>query len=128
MDKEKLMELQMLNYQMQHLQQQINTMEEQINEVVNVQNNLKEFGKLKPGDEILVPVANGMFAEAELKDNKKIRLNVGSDVVAEKTVKQAIQLLDKHSEDIIKTHNQAEIEFNKMIEKAKKLQENIESD
>jgi len=126
MEKEKMIEMQILDYQLQQIQKHIQTMEQQLEEVQKVQNDLAEFGKLKPGDEILVPVANRMFATAELKDNKTLKLNVGSDVVAEKTIAQTISLLDKHTEEMMRTHNEAIIEFQGLVEKARKLQSEIE--
>ncbi|MFH1505742.1 MAG: prefoldin subunit alpha [archaeon] len=126
MDKEKMMELQVISYQLEQMQQQIQTMEQQMEEVQNVQASLKDFGSLKAGDEILVPVANGMFATAELKDSKTLKINVGSDVVVEKSIDQSVKMLDKHVEEVMRIHNDAIIQFQGLAEKAQKLQSEME--
>ncbi|PIO06712.1 prefoldin subunit alpha [Candidatus Woesearchaeota archaeon CG08_land_8_20_14_0_20_43_7] len=86
-------ELQMIGQQLQQLQKQMQAVDSQLNELTfNIQS-LTEFKNLKVGSEILVPVSNGIFAKAELKDTEKLLTNIGADTVVQKTVDETIDML-----------------------------------
>ncbi len=92
--KEKYMEMQYIDEQMKQTEQQIIKIDEQLNEVIVTKNALTEFGNTKTGTETLMPVSNGIFAKAEIKNNDKLLVNVGSNVVVEKSVEDTKKLMD----------------------------------
>ena len=51
-------------------------------------------------EEILFPLANGIFASGKLVNDTKLRMNVGNDVVVEKSVDEAIELMKKQHDEI----------------------------
>ncbi|GIU69664.1 MAG: hypothetical protein KatS3mg002_0900 [Candidatus Woesearchaeota archaeon] len=101
-----------LAYQIEQLKKVIETIETQINEVVSVIESLEEYNKLKEGDEILFPIANGIFASGYMINNKKIKINVGNNVVVEKTIDETIELMNKQLTEM-KTYKR---ELNKQLE------------
>ena len=64
---------------------------------------LDEMSKKKPGEEMLVPISNGIFAKAKLDDTSKLVINVGSNVAAEKSVDDAKELIKKQKGEMEKT-------------------------
>jgi prefoldin alpha subunit len=110
---QRYMELQLFDAQIKQVQKQIQAIESQLVEIEQVMLSLDEFGRVKPGTEILVPVNNGMFARAELREGAKLLVNVGSNAVAEKTVPEAQELLRGQAGELRKTQG----ELMRLIEK-----------
>ena len=78
------LELQLLDEQMKQIQKQITMLDEQLVELNNTIQALDDFNKTSVGSNILVPLSPGVFANAELKDNKELLVNVGSNIVVKK--------------------------------------------
>ncbi|MFH1331982.1 MAG: prefoldin subunit alpha [archaeon] len=128
---EKYLELQILNQQIKQLQQQIINLENQIIELEVLEDNLNELKKVKEGTEILVSMGAGIFAKAQLKDNKKVIVNVGSSTMVKKEIDEAKTLVT----DQVNQMKQIINEITEELEKAavriqgaqKEIQEMMES-
>ncbi len=97
------LELQFLDEQMKQIQKQITMLDEQLVELNNTIQALDDFNKTSVGTNILVSLSPGVFANAELKDNKELLVNVGSNIVVKKNVDETKELLKKRL-DIIKQY------------------------
>lgn len=92
----------------QQVQQQIEQFNQHL-ELLNQQNveldisteAVKGMEKTKIDNEILVPLANGIFLKGALKDNQKLIVNVGADITVEKTFLEVVELLEKQKKNII---------------------------
>lgn len=89
----KYVEFQILQQQLQQVYQQIQQIDTQLTELNNVIVSLEDFKNLKPGSEMLVPLASGIFAYAELKQTDMVRVNVGSNVSVKKSIGDTINLV-----------------------------------
>lgn len=87
-------------YQIEQMQKVIESIEAQLNEVLAIKESLEDFKKLVGNEELLLPLANGIFASGKLLDNKKLKMNVGNNVVVEKTVDEALELMQKQYDEI----------------------------
>ncbi len=96
--KEKLMEFQMLQQQAEQIAEHIQMLQQKQAELDISINAVKELGSTEAGTEVLAPIANGIFFKADLKDNQKLIVNVGSDTTVEKTVDEVVGLLEKQQE------------------------------
>jgi len=94
------LELQFLDEQMKQIQKQITMLDEQLVELNNTIQALDDFNKTAIGANILVPLSPGVFANAELKDNKELLVNVGSNIVVKKNVDETKELLKKRLDNI----------------------------
>ncbi|MFT4282978.1 MAG: prefoldin subunit alpha [Candidatus Woesearchaeota archaeon] len=81
------------------LQDLINKMNQSLKEIEDIKSSVKELETLKD-EEILAPIANGIFIKAKIIDSKKLKVNVGNGVILEKTINQTIKLLDKQEKEI----------------------------
>ena len=81
---EKYIELQMIEQQMKQIQKQAQLVDSQMNELAVAHQALDDIKKTKPGTKILVPISNGIFAKAEIKDNEDLIVNVGANVIVNK--------------------------------------------
>lgn len=89
------------NHQMEELQQglmqiqqQLQMLQHQISELEQIKESLEEMKKAKQGDEILVPMGAGVFLKSTLKDVGKVLMNVGTGTVVEKTLIDALELVE----------------------------------
>lgn len=89
-----------LEYQIEQLQKIIEKLDEQLLEVMNAKESLEDIKNLSDNEEALFPIQNGIFVKGKILDNKKIFLNVGSNVVAEKDIVYAIDLMKKQYDEI----------------------------
>jgi len=108
---EKYMQFQMLQQQMEEINQELQMLMQQQAELELSINAVKELEKTKVNNEILAPLANGIFIKTELKDNQTLVVNVGSDVTVEKTIPEVLELLEKHQQTV----NQKVIEMDLLM-------------
>ncbi len=104
---EKYRQFQMLQQQMEQISQHAELLNQQNAELDVSINAIKGIGKTKVNEEILVPIASGIFLKAELKNNQELIVNVGADVTIEKKVPEVIKLLEeqKGSMAMIRKHS-----------------------
>ncbi len=119
------LELQLLDEQMKQIQKQITMLDEQLVELNNIILALDDFNKTAIGSNILVPLSPGVFANAELKDNKKLLVNVGSNIVVKKNVNETKDLLKKRLDAIKKYRDLSLAEMQKMNLQAVNLDQEI---
>ncbi len=93
--REKYLQFQMLQQQIEQLSEHAEQLNKQMGELDITRNALKQLSTTKTNTEIIAPLANGIFVKASLQDNNKLIVNVGSNITVEKTVEQVIALLNK---------------------------------
>lgn len=120
--REKLLELQNLDSQIKQVEDQMVQIEEQILEVANLIESLKEISNVKKGEEILVPVANGIFLKAKIEDTENLKVNVGSGVVVDKTLNETIDMLKTQIKNIEQYKDEMFAQLQQMINHASQLQ------
>lgn len=64
---------------------------------------IESLKKLSGNEEILAPVADGIFIEAKLLTKDKVKVNVGSDTVVDKTIPEATKMLEEQKEALQKS-------------------------
>ncbi|RJQ15827.1 prefoldin subunit alpha [Candidatus Woesearchaeota archaeon] len=94
-EKQQFMEMQIAEKQMEQLQQYLENFDTQITNIQEMLVSLEEFEKATAGSKVLMPLHNGIFVEGLLGESKKIKINVGSNVVVEKTIAETKELLSK---------------------------------
>ncbi len=123
--REKLLELQMFDQQIKQLEDQMRRIEEQILEINTLIDSISELKTVKTGQEILVPVANGIFANAKIDDTKILKVNVGGGVVVEKTIDETINMLKDQIKSVEGYREEMFLELQKIVMKASELQADI---
>ena len=119
------LELQLLDEQMKQIQKQITMLDEQLVELNNTIQALDDFNKTSVGTNILVSLSPGVFANAELKDNKELLVNVGGNIVVKKNVDETKDLLKKRLDIIKKYRDLTLAEMQKMNLQAVNLDQEI---
>jgi prefoldin alpha subunit len=119
---DKYQQMQVMDYQAKQLQKIIENIDAQLTEMSNTAEALKEFDKLKNNDEILFPVANGIFAKGKLTDNKTLKINIGSDVIVEKSVIDTINMMEAQAKEIENYKVEVVSQLQKFMDKIDELQ------
>jgi prefoldin alpha subunit len=101
-------ENQMLNYQMSQIQQVLENLNNQINDVAITRDALMSLRNLKGDEEVLFPIANGIFAQGRLSSNTVLKMNVGNNVVVDKTVDEAIEIISNQYVEMEKYREELE--------------------
>lgn len=125
MDEEKVKEL---YYQMEHYQKQIKQVRKQLenlnkkeSEVNHIKESLNDLAESKQ-KEILVPINNGIFFKANIEDKQKLLVNVGSDIVVEKSIPDTIAMMDAQLQEILKYQTQMEAEYSELVTKTNMIE------
>jgi prefoldin alpha subunit len=105
--REKFMEFQTLQKHIEHIGEQAEMLNQQSVEIEISKSALKTISNEKIGNEVLAPIANGIFLKTKLEDNQKLIVNVGSNVTVEKTPDEVIKLLEEQGEKIVQKIDEA---------------------
>jgi len=116
MDKKEEMKKELVEQQVRKIQEYIEHFDEQLNTIRNTISNLKEFSKLEKGDNIISPIANGIFVKSKLEDNETIKINVGNNTIVNKKVSEAVKMLEGQEREIIKYRGEAITKINELVE------------
>ena len=120
------MEVKALDEQIKSMNAHLERIDEQIAELNSNKNVLNKFSDLKVGDELKVPITSGVYINAELKDTKKILVNVGSGMTVEKTLEQVVKILDSQLTELVKYREQIVNQMKSLIDKIEEIQKQFE--
>src|SRR3989344_3258591 len=119
------LELQLLDQQIKQIQKNIELIENQMAELESMSISLEELSSVKPGTEIFVPVAGGVFVKAELKDNKDLVINVGAGTAVKKSITQTKGMIANQINDIASARDELLMQLHQFVSKAQKIQQDL---
>ncbi|MFC1691192.1 prefoldin subunit alpha [Nanoarchaeota archaeon] len=121
----KYQEMQILEAQLQEFQKQVQKLEQQGLEIEMVKDSLGDFKGKKIGDELLVPITNGIFAKAQIKNTKELIVNVGANVAVTKSIENTNKLLDEQREEINNYKQQMMVQLTQLTEAMQKTEQEL---
>lgn len=122
----KYYEFQLINEQIKQLQQQQEALDEQTSELKLTLEALTDLGKTREKETILVPIGQGIFAKAELKDSKNLIVNVGSNIMVGKDTEGAKKMLDERLQAVEIYKEQSSSGIMELARRAKKLEAELQ--
>ena len=122
---EKYLELQMLNSQLRQIQQQIQSAEVQMQEMDRLGSALNESKSIKKGQDMLVPLGQGIFLRANAGDLKNVVMSVGADVVVEKSFDEALEIVKKQQGELGSILLDMRHEFNTGVQQLHEMQHEL---
>jgi len=99
------------------IREQIMVMSSAISEFTATVASIKALKEVKTGTEILVPLGSDSFVPAKLSFSGKVGMGIGADVVAERTVDDAVAALEARVAELGKAIEQARAELEKLDER-----------
>ena len=95
-------EFQVMTNTINQLEKQNSALENQLMELMVTNQSLEDMRTTKSGTDILVPLSSGIYAKAELKDNKNFLVNVGANVTLSKDLDTTKELIEEQIDSIQK--------------------------
>ncbi len=124
--KEKYTEFRMLQQQMEQINEHLEQLNQQNAELEISINAVRELEKMPLRNEVLAPLANGIFLKAELKDNTRLVVNVGSDVTVERTFAEVIALLKQQQQELTEKISEASTVLQELSSYAMRLYKEVQ--
>ncbi len=112
-----------LTKKIERLQNQIEVLNQQLLEFATLGETLKEMGTDKK--EVFVSIGPGIFANAELNEDKRVLVNVGADVLVKKSLEDSEKLISNQIEEIGAVVGNFELELERSSVELEKLKGNI---
>ncbi len=126
--KERFMKFQMIQKHLEKLSEQAQQFNQHNAELDISTKAVQEIGKTKVNNEILAPIADGIFIKAKLLNNTKLVVNVGSNTTVERTVEEVTELLQKQKEEVSMKVIQVEAIMQELNSEAMKIYQEVEKE
>jgi prefoldin alpha subunit len=122
---QKYVEMQMIDQQMKQAEQQMMQLDKQMIDLSTVQEAMDDLKKTKDGTELFVPITNGIFAKAQIKDNDNLLVNVGSMTAVPRTVAEVKAMLDRQAIEIGEIKSRMGEQIEALAEKAVVIEQEL---
>ncbi len=122
---ERLIFFEGLRKEAEGIQERIEEIQTMKNELDRTIEYLEFFDKVESVDALL-NLGGGVFAYADVKENRKVLVDVGAGVIIEKEVKDAIETLKNKKEEMEKTEQKLRDLLNQIASQMMKIQEELE--
>ena len=122
---EQYMQLQLLAQQIQAGQKQVQAIEENLQELRKTKHTIEH---LKQGQEVLFPIAGGVFARGKLEDADHLIVNVGAGVAVKKSFADSKKVVEDQIQELKKFQQQLIAKVQEQAEQAQKLEKDIEKE
>lgn len=123
---EKFQQFQVLQQHIEQISEQVKLMNQHNLELDASLEAVKELDKMSLGNEVLTPLANGIFLRTNLQDNTNLLVNVGADTVVEKKTGEVAELLSKQKEEMMLRIVEAESLLQQLSAQAAQLYQEVE--
>jgi prefoldin alpha subunit len=123
MNKEKMFEAEMLHQQLEQVQTYIQNIDKQMADVAAMKEALHTFKTIHANDELLVPLAAGVFMKAKASGEHTLRVNVGQGVTVDKTPEQVQEMLDEQMQEMRNYEEQLHKQFDELLGKLQQFEE-----
>lgn len=121
---DKSFQLLLLDQELRKIEEQYKIIEQNILNIENIKINLDEIKNIKE-KEFFASLGEGIFIRANIKDNEKVLINIGKDIVIEKKIDEAKEILDKKIDELYILKSLLISEAEKIIKEIKFLEEEI---
>ncbi len=119
------LEFQMLNQQIKQLEKQSAALNNHLMELMVTSQSLDDMKKTDEKTEILVPLSSGIYAKAELKDNKSFIVNVGANTALVKDTNSTKKMIEDQIDEIKKLQENLVNQLQAQTVKASSLEQEI---
>ena len=119
---QKYVELQMLNQQIKQVHEQFMFLQQQLSELTNLEININEMNDIKKDSEIFSSLGPGIFVTSKLTNSASVLVNVGSGILVEKSLQEAIGLIKFQAKNVTESLEAIKEQLNTSISYSQKLE------
>jgi len=124
---ERYMALKMIDQQFKQTQKQIQLIEQQAGELDSTKEALDDLKNVKEGTEILVPIANGVFAKATINSPNKLIVNVGAGASVTKGLDDIKKIVESQADELHKLGEELSEQMQMLAAQAQAIETEMES-
>ncbi len=132
MDQEQYMKaLQSLEIQKKYIdsyQAQLSAFELQISDLTTARETIESYGKLKAGDDILVPVGGDVFVFGKIGDPKSVLAGIGAGITVQESAGKAITRLTGKIDSMTRMREKLEQELGSIEMQYRSLSRKVEAE
>jgi len=118
-------EFQQLDQHIKQLENQSTALNNQLMELMATKQSLEDIKKVKEKAEILVPLSSGIYAKAELKDNKNFIVNVGANTALVKDIDSTKELMESQIDKMKKIQEKLMNQLQEQTTKAASIEQEM---
>uniref|UniRef100_A0A7C1P1G9 Prefoldin subunit alpha n=1 Tax=Thermofilum pendens TaxID=2269 RepID=A0A7C1P1G9_THEPE len=107
----------------EEIQREISLAQSLITEIDSTVVTLKNIGLLEEAKEVLVPLSAGVYVKAIINKQEKFLVNIGSNILVEKTLEETLSMLNQRREELAQLVNKRVEELNAIISRAQQLRQ-----
>jgi len=97
---QKLVVYQLMQKHLEELREQALMLERKFVELETAKQTLSDLEKTKKGNELFFPLGAGIYAKANVHDNKDLMMDLGAGIVARKSPASAKKILEEREKEI----------------------------
>ncbi|GEM_PF-1981410 len=105
------LELQDFSLQLKQLQEQLASLEAQIFEMQRTKESIEDLESMRAKKEILIPISNGIYTKAELNSSDKLLVNIGADLMVNKSFEDTKKLINEQIQELGRIINELNLEL-----------------
>ncbi|HLD33085.1 MAG TPA: prefoldin subunit alpha [Candidatus Nanoarchaeia archaeon] len=126
-ESEKMVEFQMLQQQLELMQKYSEELDEKIVEFSKTKTSLEEISTIKSDADLLVPIAQGIFAQVKAADIHHLIVNVGANTMVTKKIPQVTALIEKQIDEVTSIKQKIEENTEKLAERLNGMLEEMQA-
>jgi len=107
----------------EEIQREISLAQSLIAEIDSTVITLKNIGLLEESKEVLVPLSAGVYVKAVISKQEKFLVNIGSNILVEKTLEEALSMLNQRREELAQLVSKRAEELNAIISRVQQLRQ-----
>jgi prefoldin alpha subunit len=120
--REKMFEAEMTNQQLEQMQEYLGNIAKQISEITSLKSEIDKYKDVAAGDDMLVPIAAGIFVKAKATGDQTFLVNVGAGAVVPKDAAAVQAMLDKQLSELHEYEKNIQAQFDKSLARLTELQ------
>lgn len=125
LSKQQMFEAEMANQNLERIQQFLQQLDKQVAEVLAMKEALTGFGTLADNDEMLVPMAAGVFMKARATGDRTLLVNVGNNVIVPKDIPGVQAMLDEQLSEMRQYQDQLHKEFDEGLIRLQEIERSM---
>ena len=107
-----MVQIEQYKEQMSQLEMQFQYLHAALADYNKAKMTLENLSNVDTGSEVLLPIGGGAFISATAKNTSKVLMDIGGDLVTEKTPEDVIKKIDERLENLEKT----QVKMNEMMQ------------
>lgn len=113
----------MANQQLGQLQEYLGGISKQVAEILTLKEEIDRYAHVNEGDEMLVPIAAGIFVKAKAAQHEGFLVNVGAGAIVPKDAAQVHAMLDKQLAELRGYETKIQEQFDLLLKRLEELQQ-----